>query len=125
MSEMLLSICASSSTTRTFSVSAGEDFIQKAKESGGRKRFVQTGVNEPRRHRRRCGIESRWISAAEYERHRRTHVLDREDSLRCRNALESQIQHHRARRLCFEHLDRVVEIFRSQGGVAVVLEEPG
>src|SRR5882757_290353 len=115
MSEMLLSICASSSTTRTFSFSAGEDVIQKAKKSRGRKRFVQAGVNEPRRHRRRCGIESRWISAAEYERHRRAHVLDCEDSLRCGNALESQIQHYRTWRLGLEHLDRVVEIFRRQG----------
>src|SRR5258706_2283475 len=121
MSEMLLSICASSSTTRTFSVSAGEDFIQKAKESGGRKRFVQTGVNEPRRHRRRCGIESRWISAAEDERHRRAYVLDREDSLGCGNALESPIQHYSAWRSGLEHLDRVVEIFRGQGGVTVLL----
>src|SRR4030081_503922 len=109
MSEMLLSICASSSTTRPFSDSGGEDFIQQAKKGGGRKWFVQTGVNEPRRHRRRCGIESRWISAAEYERHRRAHVLDREDGLRCGNALQSQVQHYRAWRSGFEHLDRVVE----------------
>src|SRR5258708_28077522 len=114
MSEMLLSICASSSTTRTFSVSAGEDFIQKAKESGGRKRFVQTGVNEPRRHRRRCGIESRWISAAEYERHRRAYVLDREDSLGCSNALESQIQHYTAWRSGLGHLYPVFAIFPGQ-----------
>src|ERR1700704_4429119 len=115
MSEMLLSIWTSSSTTRTFSDSAGEDFIQKPKKGRRRKWFVQTGVNEPRRHRRRCGIESRWISATEYERHRRAHVLDREDGLRGSNAVESQVQHYRAWRSGFEHLDRVVEIFRGHG----------
>src|SRR5258708_13426149 len=32
--------------------------------------------------------------------------------------------HYSARRSGLEHLDRVVEIFRGQRGVAVVLEEP-
>ena len=51
MSVIVLSICASSSTTRMLSESASEDFIQDFQERVRRKRLVQARVNQPGRER--------------------------------------------------------------------------
>src|SRR6266852_303861 len=123
MSLIVLTIWASSSTTRTLCPSGSEDFIQYFQESIRRERLVQTRVNKAGRHRRSRLIERRTVSAAKYQGHGWAQVLYRQHGLRRGDSVEPQVQHYRAWRGAFEHSQRLIQSCRRKGRVAILLED--